>query len=150
MVALSATAALIAMLAPACAASPSPEGKAAHPSRPIDTRTPPGLRAQQAMDMLNSDWPIGPVGVGTLAAPAKVDEVDTTMEHLWWDRPFILAGVDVQASAATPTPVFPNAAVVSDDRGWYVAGNASRDRSRDTGLSCRANTKMGREVKMTL
>ena len=30
-------------------------------------RTPAGLRAQQTLDMLNSDWPIGPVGVGTLA-----------------------------------------------------------------------------------
>jgi len=100
-VALSATAALLAILAPGCSAPPSPAAKAAQPTRPIDTRTPPGLRAQQAMDMLNSDWPIGPVGVGTLAAPDKVDEIDTTMGHLWWDRPFTLAGVDVQASAAT-------------------------------------------------
>ena len=51
--------------------------------------------------MLNSDWPIGPVGVGTLAAPDKVDSVDTTMERLWWDRPFTLAGVDIGASVAT-------------------------------------------------
>ena len=63
-------------------------------------RTPPGLRAQQTMDMLNSDWPIGPVGVGTLARP-KVDSVDATMEQLWWDRPFTLAGVDIDASVAT-------------------------------------------------
>ncbi|EUA93959.1 beta-lactamase domain protein [Mycobacterium ulcerans str. Harvey] len=38
--------------------------------------TPPGLRAQQTMDMLNSDWPIGPAGVATLAAPSKVDSVE--------------------------------------------------------------------------
>lgn len=50
--------------------------------------------------MLNSDWPIGPVGVGTLAAPDKVSSVETTMEGLWWDRPFTLAGVDIGASVA--------------------------------------------------
>ncbi|BDB45343.1 hypothetical protein MKCMC460_56670 [Mycobacterium sp. 20KCMC460] len=53
------------------------------------------------MDMLNSDWPIGPVGVGTLAAPEKVESVEATMESLWWDRPFTLDSVDVGASAAT-------------------------------------------------
>lgn len=51
--------------------------------------------------MLNSDWPIGPVGVGTLAAPEKVESVEATMESLWWDRPFTLDSVDVGASAAT-------------------------------------------------
>ena len=51
--------------------------------------------------MLNSDWPIGPVGVRTLAAPDKVDSVETTMEALWWDRPFTLNGVDISASVAT-------------------------------------------------
>lgn len=51
--------------------------------------------------MLNSDWPIGPVGVGTLAIPDKVDSVEATMEGLWWDRPFTLAGVDIGASVAT-------------------------------------------------
>jgi beta-lactamase class A len=51
--------------------------------------------------MLNSDWPIGPVGVRTLAAPSKVDSVVTTMEGLWWDRPFALDGVDITASVAT-------------------------------------------------
>ncbi|HEU4360953.1 MAG TPA: serine hydrolase [Mycobacterium sp.] len=68
---------------------------------PIDVKTPPGLRAKQTMDMLNSDWPIGPVGVRTLAAPDVVDRVVTTMESLWWDRPFQLAGVDIRAGAAT-------------------------------------------------
>ena len=51
--------------------------------------------------MLNSDWPIGPVGVGTLAAPDMVKSVETTMEGLWWDRPFTLNGVDLGASVAT-------------------------------------------------
>lgn len=51
--------------------------------------------------MLNSDWPIGPVGVGTLAAPDMVKSAQTTMEGLWWDRPFTLDGVDLGASRAT-------------------------------------------------
>ena len=58
----------------------------------IDTNTPQGLRAKQVMDMLNSDWPIGPVGVRTLAAPDKVDDVGATMDKIWWDRPFTLTG----------------------------------------------------------
>jgi beta-lactamase class A len=51
--------------------------------------------------MLNSDWPIGPVGVGTLAARNMVKPVETMMEKLWWDRPFTLSGVDIKAGAAT-------------------------------------------------
>jgi beta-lactamase class A len=101
MVALTAAAALVVTLAPGCTPSPSLQANAANPGRGIDTRTPPGLRAQQAMDMLNSDWPIGPVGVRTLAAPDKVDTVETTMEELWWDRPFTRDGVDIGASVAT-------------------------------------------------
>jgi beta-lactamase class A len=53
------------------------------------------------MDMLNSDWPIGPVGVGTLASPDQVSSIETTMEGLWWDRPFTLDTVDISASVAT-------------------------------------------------
>ena len=52
------------------------------------------------MDMLNSDWPIGPVGVGTLATPDMVKPIDKTMEELWWDRPFTLASVDIGANTA--------------------------------------------------
>lgn len=88
-------------LAPGCAPAPPPRVSASNPGRPIDTRTPPGLRAQQTLDMLNSDWPIGPVGVRTLAAPDDVKPVETTMEQLWWDRPFALDGVDISASVAT-------------------------------------------------
>jgi len=99
--ALGAAAALVVTLAPGCAPSPAPHANAANPGRQIDTRTPPGIRAQQTLDMLNSDWPIGPVGVGTLAAPEKVESVETTMEGLWWDRPFTLDGVDIGASVAT-------------------------------------------------
>ncbi|OMC51826.1 serine hydrolase [Mycobacterium sp. IS-836] len=99
--AMSAAAALVVTLAPGCAPSPSPQANAANPGRQIDTRTPPGIRAQQTLDMLNSDWPIGPVGVRTLAASDKVESVETTMEGLWWDRPFTLGGVDIGASVAT-------------------------------------------------
>jgi beta-lactamase class A len=99
--ALTAAAALVVTLAPGCAPSPAPHANAANAGRQIDIRTPPGLRAQQTMDMLNSDWPIGPVGVRTLAAPDKVESVQTTMEELWWDRPFALDGVDISASVAT-------------------------------------------------
>ncbi|CQD04798.1 lpqF [Mycobacterium europaeum] len=99
--ALSAAAALVVMCAPGCAPSPSPQANAANPGRQIDVRTPPGIRAQQTLDMLNSDWPIGPVGVGTLATPDMVKPVQTTMESLWWDRPFTLDGVDLGASVAT-------------------------------------------------
>jgi beta-lactamase class A len=99
--ALGAAAALVVTLAPGCAPSPAPHANASNPGRQIDTRTPPGIRAQQTLDMLNSDWPIGPVGVGTLAAPEKVESVETTMEGLWWDRPFTLDGVDIGASVAT-------------------------------------------------
>lgn len=67
----------------------------------IDTRTPPGLRAQQTLDMLNSDWPIGPVSVATLATEAKVDEVVHRLDSLWWDRPYTLDSVDIRAGTAT-------------------------------------------------
>jgi beta-lactamase class A len=99
--ALSAATALVVTFAPGCAPSPSPQANAANAGRQIDVRTPPGIRAQQTLDMLNSDWPIGPVGVGTLAAPDMVKSVQATMEGLWWDRPFTLNGVDLGASVAT-------------------------------------------------
>ena len=101
LVALSAAATLVVTLTPSCAHSPEPQANAADSGRQIDTRTPVGLRAQQTLDMLNSDWPIGPVGVGTLAAKDKVESIQTTMERLWWDRPFTLDSVDISASVAT-------------------------------------------------
>jgi beta-lactamase class A len=67
----------------------------------IDTNTPQGLRAKQTMDMLNSDWPIGPVGVRTLAAPEKVDQVGTKLDTIWWDRPFTVTSVEYGAGQAT-------------------------------------------------
>jgi beta-lactamase class A len=88
-------------LGSSCASPPTPSANAAGTGVRIDIRTPPGLRAQQTLDMLNSDWPIGPVGVATLAAPDVVKPVETTMERLWWDRPFTLSGVDFKAGSAT-------------------------------------------------
>jgi beta-lactamase class A len=94
-------AALIGALASGCAPPPTPSANAAGAGRRIDMRTPAGLRAQQTLDMLNSDWPIGPIGVATLATANMVKPVEASMEALWWDRPFTLGGVDIKAGAAT-------------------------------------------------
>ncbi|MBV8293915.1 MAG: serine hydrolase [Mycobacterium sp.] len=99
--ALTAAAALIGALAPGCAAPPTPSANAAGAGRQIDMRTPAGLRAQQTLDMLNSDWPIGPIGVATLATADMVKPIEASMEALWWDRPFTLSGIDIKAGAAT-------------------------------------------------
>ncbi|WP_234835123.1 serine hydrolase [Mycolicibacterium stellerae] len=89
---------LVAALACGCAdAGPAGAAQTIH----IDTNTPQGLRAKQIMDMLNSDWPIGPTGVRTLAAPKIVDDVGVTMDKIWWDRPFALTGLEVGAGHAT-------------------------------------------------
>ena len=90
----------VATLASGCAPAPAPPANAGAGVR-IDTNTPQGVRAKQVMDMLNSDWPIGPVSVKTLAAPDVVEPVATTMDSLWWDRPYTLAGVDIGAGVAT-------------------------------------------------
>ncbi|MFV0494853.1 serine hydrolase [Mycobacterium sp.] len=96
-----AAAALALVPASGCSSPPTPSAYAANSEHRVNTTTPPGLRARQTLDMLNSDWPIGPVGVATLAAPHRVDDVESTMEALWWDRPFDLHGVDIGASTAT-------------------------------------------------
>jgi beta-lactamase class A len=67
---------------------------------PIEINTPQGLRAKQTMDMLNSDWPIGPVGVRTLAAPDKVDDIVAKLDSIWWDRPFTVSAVNIGAGQA--------------------------------------------------
>jgi beta-lactamase class A len=67
----------------------------------VDTNTPQGLRAKQTLDMINSDWPIGTVGVRTLASPDQVQDVTGKMDRLWWDRPFTVTGVDIGAGHAT-------------------------------------------------
>src|SRR4029077_11597973 len=74
--AVTAAAALVGALAPGCAPPPPPPTNAAGPARPIDMRTPAGLRAQQTLDMLNSDWPIGPGGGATLATAAIIHAVE--------------------------------------------------------------------------
>ena len=92
---------MVVALACGCAdAGPAAPAGAAQ-STNIDTNTPQGLRAKQVMDMLNSDWPIGPVGVRTLAAADKVDDVGTKMDKIWWDRPFTLTGLEIGAGQAT-------------------------------------------------
>jgi beta-lactamase class A len=68
---------------------------------PIEINTPQGLRAKQTIDMLNSDWPIGTVGVRTMAAPEMVNPITTAMGNLWLDRPITVAGIDVGAGQAT-------------------------------------------------
>lgn len=92
--------ALGAGLVAACTSSTAP---AATPTTGVhvDTRTPPGLRAQQALDMLNSDWQIRPESVATLATPDQVPAVVETMSSLWWDRPYTLDGADVHVGSAT-------------------------------------------------
>ncbi|GAT11484.1 serine hydrolase [Mycolicibacterium novocastrense] len=67
---------------------------------PIEINTPQGLRAKQTLDMLNSDWPIGPVGVRTMAVPEKVDEIVGKLDRIWWDRPFKVTDVDIRAGHA--------------------------------------------------
>ncbi len=93
--------AMVAALASGCAdagpAAPAGAAQGIH----IDTNTPQGLRAKQIMDMLNSDWPIGPNGIRTLAVPKIMDDVGVTMDKIWWDRPFTLTGIDIGAGHAT-------------------------------------------------
>ncbi|PIB74030.1 serine hydrolase [Mycolicibacterium brumae] len=66
----------------------------------ISTTTPQGVRAQQILDMLNSDWPISQESVKTLAGPEQVDFVTTAMDQLWWERPYRVAEVDYGAATA--------------------------------------------------
>jgi len=68
---------------------------------PIEINTPQGLRAKQTVDMLNSDWPIGTVGVRTMAAPQAVNPITSAMGNLWLDRPITVTGVDIGAGQAT-------------------------------------------------
>jgi beta-lactamase class A len=98
---MTAAAALVGALAPGCGPPPTPSANAAGAGGRIDMRTPAGLRAQQTLDMLNSDWPIGPIGVATLATADMIRPVEASMEALWWDRPFKLIGVDLKAGTGT-------------------------------------------------
>lgn len=98
---MTAAVSLVTTLACSCAPTPAPPAQASDAGVDIATNTPPGLRAKQTVDMLNSDWPIGPVGIRTLASPEMVDTIGTVMDGLWWDRPFTLVGVDINAGMAT-------------------------------------------------
>lgn len=84
-----------------CTSSSTPPAHAVDAGARISINTPQGVRAKQVVDMLNSDWPIGPVGIKTLAAPDQVDHVGTVMDNLWWERPYRVAGVDIGAGSAT-------------------------------------------------
>nr|WP_231645310.1 serine hydrolase [Mycolicibacterium mengxianglii] len=95
------TAALVTSLVNGCASSTAPPANAGDSGVRISTGTPQGVRAQQIMDMLNSEWPIGPVGTKTLAAPDVVEYVWLTMDSMWYDRPYTLAGIDFRAGGAT-------------------------------------------------
>ncbi|MGB0435512.1 MAG: serine hydrolase [Mycobacterium sp.] len=91
---------LVATLACGCATTRPAPSESAY-GAPIQINTPQGLRAKQTMDMLNSDWPIGPVGIRTLAAPQLVEHVGVTLDRMWWDRPFTVTDIDVGAGHAT-------------------------------------------------
>jgi beta-lactamase class A len=84
-----------------CSTTATPPANAGDTGVRISTGTPQGVRAKQIMDMLNSEWPIGPVGTKTLAAPDVVEYVWLTMDSMWYDRPYTLAGVEYRAGAAT-------------------------------------------------
>lgn len=99
--ALICTVALTTVALNGCTPVSTPPANAGDNGAAINTNTPPGVRAKQVMDMINSDWPIGQVGVKTLAAPAQVDDVAMTLDAMWWDRPYTLAGVDIGAGSAT-------------------------------------------------
>ena len=87
---------MVSVLVCSCS-TPSASSVTADTGVKISKITPPGLRAQQTVDMLNSDWPIGPDGVATLAAPDMVNSVRDTMENLWWERPFTVSGIEYYA-----------------------------------------------------
>lgn len=67
----------------------------------IDANTPAGMRAQQTMDMLNSDWPIADEGVATMAVEAQVSAISDVMDTMWWDRPITVTAAEVGQDVAT-------------------------------------------------
>jgi beta-lactamase class A len=101
-IALSVAASLVFAVACGCAKSlPTVPVADTTYGAPIEINTPQGLRAKQTIDMLNSEWPIGTVGVRTMAAPDQVNAVTSAMGNLWLDRPITVAGIDVGAGSAT-------------------------------------------------
>jgi beta-lactamase class A len=90
----------VVLIATSCAHTGPPVAEAAYGMH-IDTNTPQGLRAKQLLDMVNSDWPIGTVTVGTLAEPDMVEPVGAAMDRLWADRPITVTAVSLGAGQAT-------------------------------------------------
>ena len=105
---LSIAAALVVALAGGCAktAAPAPAADTTY-GVPIEINTPQGLRAKQTIDMINSEWPIGTVGVATMAAPDQVNGVTSAMGNLWLDRPITVSGIEIRAGQATLHTVTP-------------------------------------------
>jgi beta-lactamase class A len=91
---------LVVALACGCAHTGPAPANAAY-GVPIEINTPQGLRAKQTMDMLNSEWPIGTVGVRTMAAPDQVNPITTAMGNLWLDRPIRVSSLSIGAGSAT-------------------------------------------------
>ncbi|BBZ64672.1 class A beta-lactamase [Mycolicibacterium insubricum] len=85
-----------------CTSGSTPSAQARN-SVHISIGTPQGVRAQQVVDMLNSDWPIGTDSVKTLAGPDQVDFVAGAMDLLWWERPYTVADIEYGASSAELT-----------------------------------------------
>ena len=94
--------AVVVALASGCttSATPAPVADTTY-GAPIEINTPQGLRAKQTIDMLNSDWPIGTVGVRTMAAPQQVNAITSAMGNLWLDRPIPVTGIEIGAGQAT-------------------------------------------------
>ncbi|MBS1693841.1 MAG: serine hydrolase [Actinobacteria bacterium] len=99
--ALLCSAVVVAALVDGCGPAATPPANAGDFGVRISTNTPQGVRAKQVMDMLNSDWPIGPVGVKTLATPDTVDYISQVMDGMWWERPYTVTGVEIGAGSAT-------------------------------------------------
>lgn len=90
----------VAALVVGCSPSQASSAHSSYGIR-IDTNTPAGMRAQQTMDMLNSDWPIGTNGVSTMAVDDQVMPIAQAMDRMWWDRPFSVTGSKVGEDVAT-------------------------------------------------
>jgi beta-lactamase class A len=92
----------------------------------IDTNTPQGLRAKQTIDMVNSEWPIGTVGVRTMAVPQQVNGITSAMGNLWVDRPITVAGIDIRAGVATLHVLTPYGAAQDIELRTNAAGMVDR------------------------
>ncbi len=112
----------VVLLASSCGQTGPPVADAAYGMH-IDTNTPQGLRAKQLLDMVNSDWPIGTVTVGTLAVPDMIEPVGAAMDRLWADRPITVTAISLGAGQAT-----------LHVRNSYSVGQTITMRTGDTGL----------------